>query len=149
MLQRSTCFLIFLIMTVACLDEPDCYNLNNDLIGLSFKKLTDSSTDTVSFSLVATDDEPPVLFLPDTAVSRMVLPLNYFRDDMTLFFETDTVVNVLRLGYTSQAQFVSENCGEKFVLSDLRVLEHSFDSVRLITDVPASDAGRIHIEIFQ
>jgi hypothetical protein len=135
-------------MTVACLDEPDCFNLNNDLIGISFKKLENSLADTVSLSLMGTT-EPPLVFLADTAVSRIVLPLNYFQNEMTFFFDNDTVEYLLRLGYTSQAQFVSENCGEKFVLSNLRVLEHSFDSVRLVSDVPSSDAGRIHIEIYQ
>ena len=135
-------------MTVACLDEPDCFNLNNDLIGISFKKLEGSVADTVSLSLMGTT-EPPLVFLADTAVSRIVLPLNYFQDEMTFFFDNEAGENLLRLGYTSQAQFVSENCGEKFVLSKLRVLEHSFDSVRLVSDVPSSDAGRIHIEIYQ
>ena len=137
-----------LFVTAACLDEPDCYNLNNYVIGVSFKKIEDSTTDTVSVSAFGTI-EPPLLFLTDTSFSRLNLPLNYFQDETAFFFEDPETTRILRLGYTSQAQFVSENCGEKFVLSKLRVLEHSFDSVRLIIDVPTAQAGTIHLEIFQ
>lgn len=137
-----------LFVTVACLDEPDCYNLNNYVIGISFKKLENSTADTVYVSAFGTI-EPPFLFLADTSFSRLNLPLNYFQDETAFFFEDPDTTRILRLGYTSQAQFVSENCGEKFVLSQLRVLEHSFDSVRLIIDVPTAQAGTIHLEVFQ
>lgn len=138
-----------LIMMSACLDEPDCYNLNNYLVGISFKKLVDSSTDTLVVRNIRTE-EPPVLFSDSAGISRIVLPLNYFEDETTFYFESADTTRVLRLGYTSQAQFVSENCGERFVLSDLRVLEDSFDSVRLVHDVPShANEGVIHLEIFQ
>lgn len=147
MVRTFACFLLFVLLTAGCLDEPDCYQLNNYTIGISFKKLDDSTADTVEFTAIGTV-EPPLLFDADT-VSKVFLPLNYFTDETFYFFEGPDNVHLLRLGYISQAQFVSENCGEKFVLSKLRVLEHSFDSVRLLTDVPTSEAGTIHLEIFQ
>ena len=146
--KRSWLFILVVITAAACLDEPDCFNLNNDVIGISFRKLEDSTADTVALVALGTE-EPPLLFGLDTALSRVNLPLNYFKDETTFFFETEAAVHLLRLGYVSQAQFVSENCGEKFVLSRLRVLETSFDSVRLITDTPTSQGGTVHIEIFQ
>lgn len=121
------------------------------MIGVDFKQIENSSTDTVLLTAMGTV-EPPVHFLPpDTAVAvtRVNLPLNYFADETTFFFQNGETVDLLRLNYVSQAQFVSENCGEKFVLSKLRVVEHSFDSVRLVRDVPNSSGGVIHIEIFQ
>lgn len=137
------------IMTAACLDEPDCYLLNNHIIGISFKKLEDSSTDTVSVTAFATVNPPVLFFAGDTTLSRLFLPLNYFQDETAYLFENAEGVDTLRLGYTSQAQFVSENCGEKFVLSQLRVLEHTFDSVRLVSDTPTREATTIQLEIFQ
>lgn len=135
-------------MAAGCLDEPDCYLLNNNYIGISFRKIEDSSTDTVTYMGFGTV-EPPLLFYGDTTLSNLYLPLNYFQDETVFFFETGDSVELLHLNYVSQAQFVSENCGEKFVLSALRVLEHSFDSVRLVTDTPTREANRINIEIFQ
>lgn len=148
MVKNSAWFLLLLILTVACLDEPDCYHLNNYVIGISFKKLEDSTADTVTVSAMGTV-EPPLLFYTDTTLTKLFLPLNYFSDETAFFFETPDAAHLLRLGYLSKAQFVSEDCGEKFVLSEMRVLEHSFDSVRLIIDVPTSEAGAIHLEIFQ
>lgn len=137
-----------MILTAACLDEPDCFNLNNNWIGISFKKLENSTADTVAFTGYGTV-EPPLLFSLDTTVSKLILPLNYFEDETTFFFESPDSVRLLRLGYISQAQFVSENCGEKFVLSGLQILEHTFDSVRVLRDVPTADGSATHIEIFQ
>ncbi len=138
-----------MFMMVCCLDEPDCFNLNNYIVGISFKKIATSGADTVIFNNIRTE-VPPILFSDSAAFSKVYLPLNYFKDETTFYFQSGNTSRVLRLGYISQAQFVSEDCGERFVLSDLRVLEHSFDSVRLVKDVPsrANDAS-IQIEIFR
>jgi len=149
MVKGSAWLLILLLLTAACLDEPDCFNLNNYIIGISFKKLEDSTADTVALTALGTEEPPRPFFLGDTTISRINLPLNYFADETAFYFENQDTMHLLRLSYISQAQFVSENCGEKFVLSALRVAEHSFDSVRLVTDVPRSEGGTIHIEIFQ
>jgi hypothetical protein len=148
MVYRSAWFVVIALITVACLDEPDCFSLNNYIVGISFKKLSNSRADTVAFTGIGTI-EPPIRFSDDTLISRMALPLNYFEDETSFFFTTADRTHILRLGYTSQAQFVSENCGERFVLSQLRVLSHSFDSVRLVTDRPSRAGGTIHLEIFQ
>lgn len=149
MIRKSAWLLILTIMTAACLDEPDCYLLNNHIIGISFKKLEDSSTDTVSVTAFGTVNPPVLFFAGDTTLSRLFLPLNYFQDETAYLFEHAEGIETLRLGYISQPQFVSENCGEKFVLSGLRVLEHTFDSIRLITNTPTREGTTIHIEIFQ
>lgn len=148
MAKKGFCILIIALMATACLDEPDCYQLNNYIVGIAFKKLADSKADTVSFLSFGTV-EPLQQFYGDTTLSRLFLPLNYFVDETTFYFETPDTVRLLRLGYLSQVQFVSEECGEKFVLSKLRVLEHSFDSVRLVLDTPTEEARVTQIEIFQ
>jgi hypothetical protein len=149
MVRLSAWLLFFMLMTVSCLDEPDCYSLNNYIVGIGFKKIATSRADTVVFNSVTTA-EPPLLFYDSAAFSRIVLPLNYFQDETTFYFQEEDTVRFLRLGYTSQPQFVSENCGERFVLSNLRVLQHSFDSVRLVHDVPSRNSDGVnHIEIFR
>lgn len=146
--KTSAWFLIVLLLTATCLDEPDCFHLNNNIIGIAFKKLEDSSVDTMFVTGLATLD-PALRFADDTSFSRLNLPLNYFANETTYLFGTVDDIKVLRLGYVSQAQFVSEHCGEKFVLSNLHIVRHSFDSVRLVRDTPSSEGGTIHIEIFQ
>lgn len=149
MVRKSAWLLFFMFTMVRCLDEPDCFNLNNYIIGISFKKIATSGADTVIFNNIRTE-EPPIIFSDSAALSRIYLPLNFFMDETTFYFQSGDTTRVLHLGYTSQAQFVSESCGERFVLSNLRVLEHSFDSVRLVRDVPSrADQTAIHIEIFR
>lgn len=148
MANKSVSFFLLLLLSVGCLDEPDCYQLNNHIIGISFKKLADSSADTVALSALGTL-EPPLLFAGDTTLSRIYLPLNYFQDETAYVFQSPDSLRLLRLSYLSQAQFVSEACGEKFVLSALRITEHNFDSVRLVVDTPTRDGSVINIEIFQ
>lgn len=148
MVNKYAWFLFLLLIVTGCLDEPDCYLLNNNIIGISFKKIEDSSADTVAVTRFGTL-EPPLVFSSDTILTRLYLPLNHFQDETAYIFEDAEGRHILRLGYVSQAQFVSENCGEKFVLSTLRVLEHSFDSVRLVTDTPTREGSAINIEIFQ
>ena len=133
-------------MTTACLEEPDCYQLNNEVMGIAFKKLENSTTDTVSFTLLTV--EPPLIF-QDTTLSRLFLRLNYFEDETAYVFFQEGSADTLQLTYLSQAQFVSENCGEKFVLSNLRIDHHTFDSVRLVVDTPTREGNVINIEIFQ
>lgn len=149
MVKKGIWLLILMVFTGGCLDEPDCYQLNNHLLGIAFKKLGNSTADTVAINAFGTFD-PNVLFLNrDTTISRLLgVPLNYFEDETTFFFQEPDTLRILRLGYLSQAQFVSEDCGEKFVLSALRVLEHNFDSVRLVSDFPTSNGTSIQIEIF-
>jgi hypothetical protein len=45
---------------------------------------------------------------------------------------------------------VSEDCGERFALADLRVLSHTFDSVRIVSTTPkASGRSGTNIEVFR
>lgn len=149
MIRKSAWFLVLVTAAAACLDEPDCYLLNNYIIGISFKKIENSSTDTVAITGLGTIEPTNLFYEGDSTISRVFLPLNYFEEETTFFFLEDDSLDILQLTYLSQAQFVSEECGEKFVLSNLRVGKHSFDSVRLVVDVPTREGNAINIEIFQ
>jgi len=149
MVRKSAWFLVLVMVAAACLDEPDCYLLNNYVIGISFKKIENSTADTVSLTAYGPLEPPLAFYLGDTAISRVFLPLNYFQEETSYVFQNGDSVDLLQLEYLSQAQFVSEDCGEKFVLSNLRVADHTFDSVRLVVDVPTREGNTINIEIFQ
>jgi hypothetical protein len=148
MVRKSIWFLFFVFSASACLDEPDCYRLNNYWVGISFKKIADSTADTVNFTMIRIV-EPPLQVTGDTTLRGIVVALNYFENETTFLFDSAETTKMLRLGYNSQVQFVSENCGERFVLSNLRILEHSFDSVRVLLTDPARDGQATHLEIYQ
>src|SRR5690606_15941266 len=147
MIKKGIWLVFLCVVAVSCLDEPDCFLLNNHIMGIAFKKIDTGGADTVAITGVA--PFPEIVTRDTVSTTRLFLPLNYFQDETTLFIKDLESTRYLRVGYRAQVQFVSEKCGEKFVLTDLTVLEHSFDSVRLVTNVPTRDGTSVQIEIFQ
>jgi Family of unknown function (DUF6452) len=139
MIRKVVWFLFFALVAVSCLDEPDCYNLNNSIIGVSFRKMADNKADTVALigvSINGTDS----LFYENRLATGVDLPLNVLSNQAEISFQlldgTNVVTNRLLLGYNSKAQFVSQDCGERFIISDLNALDSDFDSVRIVNSSP-------------
>jgi len=141
-------FGLLMLVSSSCLDEPECYALNNNIVGVSFKKVADNKTFVIdSLSIVA--DQVGVELISNSSASAVLLPLNYFTDSTSFTFFISDVPYQIVVGHTSQAQFVSVDCGERFVLSNLHVVSHSFDSVRLVNAKPGvANASPRNIEIF-
>jgi hypothetical protein len=115
MLKKSFWF-ICLLSVAACLDEPDCYQINNNYVGISFKKIFDNKADTVSFIGITTPSSDSI-FYPYTRATGIQLELNPFQEYTD--FTMETIFNemfLLNLGYESTLQFVSEDCGPRTVL---------------------------------
>lgn len=147
MLNRSIWF-VGLLFIASCLDEPDCYQLSNNYIGITFKKIFDGKVDTVSFVSITSPSSDSV-FYPFTFATSIQLELNPHQSFSnftmeTLFFESFQ----LDLGYKSVVQFVSEDCGIRTTLSGLEVNQHTFDSLRMLTPVLA-DPAQINLEVYR
>lgn len=145
---RSFIWLIFFVcVTVSCLDEPECFGLNNNIAGITFKNLADGTAATVYFVSV-TGEGAQVVLLANAKSGKLSLPLNFYGDSTSFSLQTLDSSYQLVLKYTAQAQYVSKECGERFVLGNLEVLRHSFDSVRLVNRTPGRDINANNIEIF-
>jgi hypothetical protein len=104
----------------SCLEVPDCVNIRNDVVGITFKSLSTNKKLDQAFDSVNVDGTP-LVFYPAVTTSKIVLPLDYFND--TTFYTLhiqDTSYNLI-LSYTSQPEFISEECGERFVVGSLQV----------------------------
>jgi hypothetical protein len=145
MVKKTGWFVFFVLLSVSCLDEPDCFRLNNNIIGITFKKYTDGTASTTVFTTIKADERDTVF---TQASNKVYLPLNYFQQHTLFLFQREGVTDTLEVLYKAQAQFVSSDCGVRYVLSDLDIGYHSFDSVRLITRVPKSTSTGNHIELF-
>lgn len=139
MIRKVALYFVFALLALSCLDEPDCYNLNNNVIGIAFRKMADSRADTVALvgiTLNGTDS----LFYPMRLATGVELPLDVLSGESEITFHFAGIygpfTRTLRTAYTSKAQFVSEDCGERFIISDLRLEDHGFDSIRLVNDAP-------------
>src|SRR5688572_14617329 len=133
-------FTFFLILFASCLDDPDCYQLHNDIVGVTFRVIGTGKGDSVAVWSV---DEKKFVQKPSFNYQ-----LNYFVEEATIEFEGIDKTNFLSFGYTVKNQFISEDCGSAFVLSGLNIFEHDFDSARVINSTP-SKGGGTNFEIYR
>jgi hypothetical protein len=150
MLKRTLWFGFLMMLALSCLDEPDCFSLNNNEIGIVFKKLSASKADTVYFSSI-TADGTGYKFGENVLLTGIdTLSLNYYQNETTFHFNGLDRTFDLHLTYSAKAQLVSEECGERFVLTGLKVASHNFDSLRLLSSTPKrSNSTGTHIEIYR
>lgn len=150
MIKRTAWFLLLVAIGSSCLDEPDCFSLNNNVIGISFRKLSDGKPDTVFFSRIWADGAQKTFVENSLITGNDSLPLNYFANETLIHFEGLGRTFDLPVKYSAQAQFVSEECGERFVLTGMRIDGHTFDSVRVLSRTPKrSKTAGTHFEIYR
>jgi hypothetical protein len=146
--MRTIIWSIFLLsLAMSCLEEPDCINIRNNVVGVTFKNIDGKAASQVFDTVMAKGANQGIY--STTTASKILLPLNYVND--TTFYTLqiqDTVYNLV-LTYVSRAEFISEPCGERFVLGSLNIAEHSFDSIRLVSPTPGIDKNANNIEIFR
>ncbi|MGC3947428.1 MAG: hypothetical protein QM762_23420 [Chryseolinea sp.] len=145
-MKRLSWFVFFSIFTISCLDQPDCYQLNNNVIGLGFSVLG-GSADYFEVKSVTTDGYGQAWDTVGT--SNLGIYLNPYANEMSFeiegYFGQKGQARILdkkkvNLSYKSQVQFVSKDCGERHVFSDVKVTYSDFDSVRVLNSVPTTPA---------
>jgi len=127
----------------SCLDQPDCYNLTNSTVTFAFRKIADGAADTLLvletklFGLDSAFIDSDTIKIPIEGTAFQ-LPIDYLTDRTSFSIKEIEKTSLLELGYTVQTQFVSEECGPRFVISDLTVLSSDTDSVRITSGTPGS-----------
>lgn len=152
-MKRLSWFVLLPIFAVSCLDQPDCYQLNNNVAVVAFK-IIGGGTDVYDLIGVYVPDADSV-FLQDSVGNAAVgLPLNPYAREITYTFAGayggvgSDEVRQLNLTYKSLIQFVSEDCGERYVFSDMAVASTDFDSVRILNAVPTRPPST-NLEIYR
>ena len=147
-LKKSSLVLFFGVMAISCLDQPDCFRLSSDQMGVSFKVLGTNKEDAVKLTGIVITDVGDILGA-DVSTNRFLMPLNYLADQTEVSISSDKINGTVLLKYLSQAQFVSDECGPRYILSALTVGQQSgFDSVRVLAD-QVSNPPIINLEIFR
>jgi hypothetical protein len=148
-MNKTGLFTFVLVIAVSCLNEPDCYQLNNNTVVIYFKILGGGS-DQVQITSIQSPDTDSI-FAAST-LSKVVLPLNPITEETLYTLQSTDFTKTLLFGYKRQAQFVSEACGERYYFQSLEVLNHDFDSVRVVNAIPTptpEPAGANNVEIFR
>ncbi len=139
-MRKTSWFIAFIILAASCLDDPDCFQLNNNFLGISFHVMGSTVADTLKATEISFSGTSAIL--ADTVVTGISLPLNYTATGTDIFFtRTDGSKDTLKLGYITKIQYVSDDCGSRYILSDLNVASHSFDSIRLVNTTPTKSGG--------
>ena len=149
-MKKTGLFTFVLIIAVSCLNEPDCYQLNNDTVVIYFR-IIGGANDAIQLKSVQSPGSD-IIFYGDTTVSSIPLPLNPKAEETFYTILGTDGGNSLQFGYKRQVQFVSEECGERYYFQDLKVLQHDFDSIRIVNTIPAPTplpTGANNIEIYR
>lgn len=133
-MKKLCWFAFFLILTVSCLDDPDCFQLNNNVLGITFRVIGTGQADSTLLKGLTSPTGVGVV----TSVSYN---LNYFQERDSLVFQGEKKNNFLSFVYAVKNQFISEDCGSRFVLSDLMIFSHDFDSARVVNATPSKTGG--------
>lgn len=156
-MQRACWVLIIFLLVLggSCLDNDICLRGADNALVIEFKKFVEGIpvTDTVTFLNIEAEGTNAVFYLEDpdeldTLESKTVVTIDPYAEETLFTFndfrgETET----LRVGYKTEVRFVSEECGSERLQYNLRVLETSFDSVRVIRN--SLNKGRYtNIEIY-
>lgn len=124
----------FFLTMGSCLDEPDCLDMTNGVIGISFKKMFDGKADTVAFVGIQSSGSDSI-FYQFTRATGVELPLNPFASQTNYLLESVYDQHTIEMSYeNTTTQFVSEDCGTRYVFSDLEFVNYDFDSVKVITN---------------
>src|SRR5690606_33300502 len=77
--KKTSWFIFLLFLSVSCLDDPDCFRLNNNFVGIAFRVMGSSTLDTVAMWGVESKglrfDDYDTMF-----VSSVELELDYFSE---------------------------------------------------------------------
>lgn len=139
--KKISWILFLTLVAFSCLDQPDCYNLTNSTITLAFRKIADGQADTLFILETKLFGSDSAFIDTDTTLlngALLQLPIDYLTDRTSFSIKEIEKTNLLELGYTVQSQFVSEECGPRFVVSNLSVISSQTDSVRITSATPGS-----------
>jgi len=150
-MKKAHWFIIFLLFAISCLDEPDCFRLNNNIIGIAFKKMYDGKADTVALIGTQAVNANDTIFGRYRYTNELYLPLDFFNKQTSFTIVSLTDVNHLLFKYDVKTQFVSEDCGARYVLTGLSLdtADYDYDSVLLISTTPYPSAAGIHLNVYR
>ncbi|NBP71015.1 MAG: hypothetical protein EBU52_20040, partial [Cytophagia bacterium] len=140
--RKSAVILVFVALFGACLDQPDCYNLTNNTVNISYRKIFDGALDTVAIESVTIVGADSLFSSTNRGVT---IPIDFTKTGVSVVLDAVEGTRLIDLGYKVQPQFVSEECGPRFAFSQLTASSPSGDSVRVLASTPGGAASHVAI----
>lgn len=147
--MKKILWVVFFFLALgSCLDEPDCIDMTNGIIGISFKKMFDNKADTVVFIGIQSPESDSI-FYPYTRATLISLPLNPFAEQTRYDLEGVYGNNFVEMDYINKTvQYVTEDCGTRYIFSNLKFSDHDFDSLKVIT-TDLFTTGQTNLEVYR
>ena len=139
-------FLLILFTLAACLDQPDCVEEAANEVIFEFKNATNGKNRNVDFNSVFIPGTDTVLYSSEST-SKTVIPLNPVSSTTTVIFDSNFGKDTVVLSYHSVTRLISTECGAETFFLDLRVQEHTFDSLKVLNRNVLPD-GKANFQIF-
>ncbi|SMD33195.1 hypothetical protein SAMN04488029_1552 [Reichenbachiella faecimaris] len=131
----------------ACGEEPDCdLEVPENNITVNFFNREDSTQQFMEFISVTERSTDHVFYNSMDSLTSFELNLNPTVDEVTYVFVSSTSVDTLTVSYTTQLEWLSEECGPYFFYSKLDVVGSSFtyDLVSTFIDVTIDENIKIY-----
>jgi hypothetical protein len=145
-MKKAIWFTFLAAIAISCLDNPDCFRLNNGEFGINFRVMG-FGADQKALDTAFISGTNIIVF--SATPSSIALPLDPLTDSLKYIFHwADDRIDSFTLGYSSQIQFVSADCGERHVFDGLNVLRNSFDSLSVYSGTPTNPSS-VNIQIFR
>ncbi len=148
LIRKTSWFIFFFILTASCLDEPDCFQLNNNLLVVSFGIIGGGADQVAITGGGITSPGTDSIFYDFTLRESFQFPLNPKADNVTININEFYNNHSISIDYKRQLQYVSEDCGERYFYSELAVSDHNFDSVRVAVSLP-TNPPRTNIVVYR
>lgn len=127
------------------MDNDICLRGADNALVIEFKKFSEgvAVTDSAIFLNIEAEGTNGVFYLNDPTdvldtLDAVIVTVNPYAEETLFTFNQyggDAVVSkTLRVGYKTEVRFVSEECGSERLQYDLKVLETTFDSVRVVSN---------------
>lgn len=131
----------------ACGEEPDCdTGVPKNSITVKFYDSEDSTALYKEFIRVTERSSNTIFYNSSDSLQSFELNLNPNVDQLTYVFVSSTSVDTLTLSYTTQLEWLSEECGPSYFYDELHVVSSSytFDLVSTFIDVAIDENIKIY-----
>ncbi len=130
-------FVSLLLITVGCLNEPDCLITSTNLTKISF--VNGKSIREITFDEIRVSGLDKIYY-NNAKVSSVQLPLNPEITEITFTFTFESRVETLRLRYNTSVQIISDKCGAFTNYGDLELIETTFPNIEIVENQLSTNA---------
>ena len=130
-------FVSLFLITVGCLNEPDCLITSTNLTKISFvngKNVREITFDEIRVSGL------DKTYYENAKVSSVQLPLNPEITEITFTFTFEGRVETIHLRYNTSVQIISDKCGAFTNYGDLEIIETTFTNIEIVANQLSTNA---------